>query len=909
LANGRSWFQRIAAWLIEALSGNAWKIIVFTVITGALAGYYSYQHLTMKTSRDELISTDQRLIRLSREVDRQFGSLDNLVVVVENTDLSRSIRFAEALAGELRQYPHNFRDIFYRVDPEKFKKWALLYVEQTDLAKFKESLWEHRRELEALAADPRLVQFFQVVNEEITRAMIGELFTGFLKPEEAEKKIPNLDLLQATLQQLELHLAGRDSYTSPLKSIFPGEVTDFGQEGYFLTENDKYLLFLVTAEHDGHTVMAQNVRLLREAMDRVKARVPGIEAGVTGPGALEADEMSSALADVELASLLALVSQMALLTIFFRSLTRTLVQGVVMLMCLVWTFGIATLVVGHLNILSIVFAPLLLGMAEDLGVYWYSRLEEEQGPRPRPSMENWVCTMKQATPGVFYAALTTVVAVAPLIFTGFKGLEELGIIVTLGNLLTIFLTLGFLPALAVVTERIKAAPVNEVCAPEPQPFLSLKWQHPFSLVLVGIIITVIGLVSLFYVRFDLNPLHLQNPRTESVVWELKLIRESKFSTSYGTLMVTDFEKLRSNSETLKKLETVSHVESILSFLPSQVEPKQALMEELQPVVGGVKFTAVPLVPIESGELASILGRLHFKLSRVEGTEWEPEEKPIQEQITEINRILLRLVSLLGKSDSQRQMQLASFEKTFMADLSDKWQLLQDNLKWAHDPPGIQDLPQEVRQRFVSPEGNYLIRVFPSGDVWHPEPLGRFVRDLKRVDQHVVGDPVLLYQFTHDFRNAVLWTAEIAILGITILIFFYLRSWKLTLLALIPLMVGTALTLILMWVLDVPFNQANVLFLPLILGEGVEYGIIILGRWQAEPSARAIILPAGTAKGILLAALTTTFAFGSLMVSGHQGTFSLGLLATIGSLSIPLAALSVLPALLRLLGEHGSRPRP
>jgi predicted RND superfamily exporter protein len=111
----------------------------------------------------------------------------------------------------------------------------------------------------------------------------------------------------------------------------------------------------------------------------------------------------------------------------------------------------------------------------------------------------------------------------------------------------------------------------------------------------------------------------------------------------------------------------------------------------------------------------------------------------------------------------------------------------------------------------------------------------------------------------------------------------------------------------MWLLEVPFNQANVLFLPLILGEAVEYGIIILVRWQQEKSARVITLPAGTAKGVLLAALTTAVGFGSLMISGHQGTFSLGLLSTVGSLSVLLAALSILPALLRLVRERFPQP--
>lgn len=893
--------------LIAAIFRGAWPIIIFTVITGALAVYYSYHYLEMATSRDVLVSGDQRLIRLSKEIDKQFGSRDNLVVVVENTDLPRSIRFVEDLAGELRQYPEEFRGLFYRVDPENFKKWALLYVDQQQLVEFKKKLLDHRREMEALAADPRLFRFFQVVNEEITRAAIGHFFTGFLEEKPEKEKIPNLGFLQATLREMDISLSGGDSYTSPLKSIFPGAITDLSQEGYFLTENDKYLIFLVTSREDGYTLTANGLQRLREVVGEVKARFPGLRVGVTGPGALEADEMTSAMADVGLASWLSLLSQMLLITLFFRSVKRALVQGLVLFMGLCWTFGVATLVVGHLNILSIVFGPLLLGIAVDFGIHWYSRFEEEQGNRPRGTLENWHCTMRQATPGILYAALTAAVSVIPLIFAGFKGLAELGLIISLGIFLHIFLSLGFLPALAVVTERCLSTPdtgAESGCAGKPQPFLSIRWRHPKVIVLLGLLITVIGGVSLFHVPFDLNPLHLQNPQTESVVWEMKLIKESKYSTSYGTMMVMGLKRLPETIDALKKLDTVSQVESILSFLPSQVEAKQRLLKELQPVINGVNFTAAPPNPPDQAELAPILGRIHFKLSQAEDTDWEPEDRPTQEQLTEVNRLLLRLVSLLNsQGDFLVEPRLAGFEKKFLADLRDNWKLLQDNVKWAAHPPDLNDLPRDVRERFLSNEGNYLIRVFPSQDIWNPQPLGRFVRDIKRIDPEVVGDPVLLYAFTRDFRNACLWAAGMALLGIAVLVLFLWRSFKLMILALIPLMVGTALTLSIMWLLDVPFNQANVLFLPLILGEGVEYGIIILARWQLEESAREITLPAGTAKGVLLAALTTAVGFGSLMISGHRGTFSLGLLSTVGSLCVLLAALSILPAFLRLVRER------
>ena len=213
----------------------------------------------------------------------------------------------------------------------------------------------------------------------------------------------------------------------------------------------------------------------------------------------------------------------------------------------------------------------------------------------------------------------------------------------------------------------------------------------------------------------------------------------------------------------------------------------------------------------------------------------------------------------------------------------------------------------MRQRFISPQGTFLIRVFPSQDIWNFGPLKLFVKGLWSVDPNAVGDPVLLYVFTQGFRNACLKAAGLAMLAIAAMLLVLFRSWKMTLLAFLPLIVGTGITLNLMWLLGISFNQANVLFVPLILGEGIEFGIIILVRWRLEESARAITLPASTAKGVALAALTTTVGFGSLMVSGHQGVFSLGLLATVGSLSVLLASLSFLPAFIRVM-DRDYEPR-
>jgi hopanoid biosynthesis associated RND transporter like protein HpnN len=891
--------HRSCVGMLRGIRICAWPIIMVSLLLAGLAVYYTFHHLVISTSRNDLLASDQHLLKLSGKMDRAFGGRDGLVVVVENGHPKQTTQFADALAAELRRYPDRFPELFYRVDPEQFKRWALLYLDTDDLRQLKDNLVSQKRLVAGLAADPRLTTFYQLVNEQMARTMIGNLFTGFLEEEKGPE--PDLALLHASLKELSLSLEEKHPYVSPFNTLFPKELSDLNQEGYFFTDNEKFLMFLVTPQPDGYTTSHQDVTFLREALDRVKARFPGIEAGVTGPDALQADEMSSAMKDVTLATWLSLLGQMVLLIIFLKSLRRPWVEGMVLVIGLCWTFGLVTLVVGHLNILSVVFAPLMLGLTIDYGIHWFCRLEEEQGGRAPCSAEALACAWRGSAPGITYAGLAATVSFLPLAFVGFKGLAELGLILTMGILVMLVATLVLAPALVMVSERCTPGGIPEDCPPRPKPFLHLHWTRPKLLVALGAIITVLGAVCLLRVPFDLNPLHLQNPNTESVVWEYKLLEGSKYSTSYGALATASLEELEARSEALKKLPTVSHVESALSFLPSKVEEKRRILTEMEPVLNSVNFAGAPAQPVNPKDLAAILGRINFKMAEAAKNLGE-KEAATKKQLEEIHLYINKIVPLLNPEQNTRAAaRLADFNRAFGRDLKDNWDLLRGYAKAALTSPAptLANLPQAVRDRFISPNGTYLLRVFPSQDIWNFGPLKLFVKGLWGVDPNAVGDPVLLYVFTQGFRNSILFASAIAVVAIALMMIVLFRSLKTALLAFIPLVVGTGLTLMLMWLLDISFNQANVLFLPLILGEGIEFGIIILTRWRQEESARAITLPASTAKGVALAALTTTVGFGSLMVSGHRGTFSLGLLATVGSLSVLLASLSILPACLRL----------
>jgi uncharacterized protein len=886
----------------------AWPILTVAVILAATSVYYTLTHLAIRTSRNDLVASNQRLIQVSEKMDKAFGTRDGMVVVVENGHPLRTIKFAEDLATELRHYPNSFTDLFYHINPEGFKRSALLFLDSKDLDKIKDSLLGQRKLLSGLASNPTLLTFYQSVNDQMAQAMIGEVLTGFLG--ETEKKaLPDVTLLNGSLRALANSLEGKKPKESFFGGFFPKTLGDIDEAGYFFTDNDKFLLFLVTPKGTGFASRTQDLTLLRDVVHRVQTQYPGLQVGVTGPDALEADEMSSSMKDITLATWLSLVGQMALLILFLRSLKRTIVEGLVLILGLCWTFGLVTIVVGHLNLLSLIFAPLMLGLTIDYGIHWFCRLEEEEGVAGQCTTDVLAYTFQRSAPGIVYAGLAAVVSFVPLAFVGFKGLAELGIILAMGILVMLIATLVLVPALVTITEKCISCDLPEEYPPLPTPFLHLHWRHPSVLVALGVLITALGGFSLHYVPFDLNPLHLQNPTTESVVWENKLIEDSKYSTSYGALVTASLQELKTRADALKRLPTVSHVESVLSFLPQQVKEKRQILREMLPVVQNIRFPAVPSGPSDPQALASILSRINFKMDEA-AKNLEKEHATTKEQVEEAHKLINKIVPQLMANIPQVNQRLGDYERLFFSDLSSTWDKFRSYVDsgLTTPPPTIADLPQSVRERFVSPDGMYLIRVFPSEDTWNFGPLKQFVKSLWSVDHNAVGDPVLLYTFTLGFRNSILWAAGMAVLAIAVMLVILFRSLKMAMLALIPLVVGTGLTVNLMWLLNLPFNQANVLFVPLVLGEGIEFGIIILARWRLEESARAITLPASTAKGVALAALTTTMGFGSLMVSGHQGTFSLGLLATVGSLSVLLTSLSILPAFLRLV-ERGYSLQP
>jgi uncharacterized protein len=351
------------------------------------------------------------------------------------------------------------------------------------------------------------------------------------------------------------------------------------------------------------------------------------------------------------------------------------------------------------------------------------------------------------------------------------------------------------------------------------------------------------------------------------------------------------------------LPSVEKVDSILSVLPEEQERKLALIRELRPLLAEMTIQPPETEAVDLDALRTTLQRLNAKMEDDDKAPQTPAEEALRQDLREAQRLIAQFLHRTQQMPPAESRQaLSTFQQALRDDLADKLAILQRNLE--AQPVTIQDLPHELQSRYVGKTGKFRLFVFPAENVWEPQPLARFVRDLQTVDADALGAPVTNFEYMKTIKEGYSTASLYAMSGIVFLTFLMFRGALSTILALVPLVVGSVWTLGMMALFGVQFNMANLLFLPLIIGIGIDNGVHIVHSFRAtgKYEGESVPLARSTAKAITLAALTTIVGFGSLMISGHRGIYSLGLLVALGVGSVLVASLTTLPSLLAILGS-------
>jgi uncharacterized protein len=892
-------------------------ILGLSLVTVIASLWIAAVRLEVQTDQLELISTRHPLIALSDKLDPfNFSGKATFAVVVRSPSQERSIEFMNALVKRIKNDPEHFQDVFYRIDPEQFKKWVLYYLDKDELVQITKRIEDHADLIQKMAENPDVLNFFNLVNQEMASRMVGEFFTGFLDEDTSkgsgkDEEPMDLEFLIKVLDGLSQYVSGAPKYVSPWSSFFKSGAWDLEKEGYIWEGGKKFLVAAVMPSKikDGVSKTQRSLNQLRKDIRALQASsFQDVEAGVTGQEALNNDEMNTAMTDMTTATTLSLLGVMFLLVAFFRGIRHPLIITISLAVGLCWTFGWTAIFIGHLNILSIVFAPMLCGLGVDYAIHWFARFEEERNlTSGRLSIIRRV--MDRSGPGILLAGLSTAFSFLPFILTGFRGLMELGMITGMGIILTLVADFTVLPALSqyLSVERSRKKILTGVDE-NHRDLLRLGRTGVRVVLATALLLCFVSAFGASRVSFDLNPLRLQSQDAEAVYWEKLLVENSEHSVLAAATLADSPEQAMEKAAKFKSLSTVSGVDTVFTLLPENQEEKIPVLRSILAAVPNLNQSVPKLaegpsyaslsikidpyaLSLYQKELVDILQRIRFKMQDDQADKWGAS-KPLVEQMAKVRQLTGDICETLQHS-AESSKALSEYRARFTNDIVDKWTLLKESS--SAPPMRVEDIPPMLRDQFL--QGNeYLIRIYPKESIWDEGALTRFVAEVRTVEPDVVGEPVSMFVFSSAFKKASVAASLYAIIAISILLTFTFRSLKLMLVSLVPLGVGTLWTVGIMGATGIDFNLANSIFMPLVVGAGVEYGIIILHRWR-EGKVRYGRLPFSTGKGVILAALTTTVGFGTLMISHHRGIFSLGFVAWAGSICVLVSALFILPAIL------------
>ncbi len=611
----------------------------------------------------------------------------------------------------------------------------------------------------------------------------------------------------------------------------------------------------------------------------MSARHPETKIGLTGLPIMENDEMRSSQSSMFWASLISMFGVGCLFVAGFGGMRHALLANLVLMLGMAWSFGYVTLVVGHLNILSVSFTATLIGIGIDYGVYYAARYLQLRD-RHRNCPDALVLASLEVGPSILTGAVTTAVAFFSAGFTNFIGIAELGIIAGGGILLCAVAELTVLPAFICLVDRSNYGKRM----PEPLPvhaMINPLMKMPrlvLAVTLAGTAVVACGMTRLWY---DHNLLNMQPEGLESVELERKLLAESDQSMWHAISIAESREELLKRKAELLKLDSVERVEDIVSMLPTDHEVKRPLIARIREQLSALPERP-PVIPVD---LPEDLGRLMARA---------------QELIARRNPRSRATLELEQARDKLRRMQVSEcrtlvsqFQQQMGGDLLSRLYVLKSMAN--PEPPDLKDLPDSLTSRFVGVHGVHLLKIYGRGNIWDMDALGKFVHDVRKVDPRATGNPLQAYEASLEMKQSYEKSAIYALAVISLLLLIDLRSIRYTLLALLPLGIGVAQTFGLLGLLGIPLNPANMIALPLLLGISVDEGVHIVHDFLDQRGRYSI--SQSTAVAVVVDSLTTVVGFGSLMIASHQGLQSLGRVLTLGVTCCLFTSMVMLPALL------------
>ena len=862
-----------ACW-VALISRHPLIIIITLLMVTAAALNYTRSNLTVNTDTSNLLSAELPFRKAYLQFEEIFPQqINTFLVVIDGKTPMLARNAAKLLADSIRSETDIIAEVYTPHLGAFFDRNALLYLDSADLVDLTDRLSGLQPFLATLTSDQSL------------RGLLSMLEKAFTAVDEGEKI--DLQPILAELNKAFASAAQGQTYRMSWQEMMQGGNADM--------ESKRQIVIIKPRMDFSELQPAEaSINLVRQRLKDLKITPDnGLEARLTGLLALEYEELQSLKKGGIVAAALSLLMAVLALWFAFRSVRLVAATFILLIVGLIFTASFAALTVGQLNMITVAFGVLYIGLGVDFAIHFGLRFRELHSSKTSIASA-LIGAASDIGPSLLLCAVTTAVGFFSFIPTDYLGVSELGIISGSGMFIGLFLTMTLMPALLSVWPfRIKHRQNRSL--PSGAPVLLIHWplQHPTAVRRLALGIALAALCTLPWVHFDYDPLALRDPDSESVRTFKDLMKQSETPPKSITILADSHDQATDLVRQLKKLSSVSKVLYIDSFVPDEQKEKLQAIEDLELILGPELETGRRQPPPGYAEQRQEIDKFEKKLQALLHSSQQP---PWRDQAAELEvnvRHLLKLLPELPESD--RKQRLAELEKGLLETFPESIQTLKTSL--LAEPFTSADLPREIIQRWIGKNNIYRIEVFPEQDLDSGDELRKFVNEVRSVAVDATGPPVVALESGKAVIEAFQQAFLGALLVISILLISVLRRLRDALLVVIPLLWAGLVTGATTVLLNMPFNFANIIALPLLLGIGVDNGIHVIHRIRNDHQSYAQLLQSSTARGIYYSAITTIVSFLSLSFSAHPGTASMGVILTTGVLLTLIGTLIILPAML------------
>jgi hopanoid biosynthesis associated RND transporter like protein HpnN len=855
--------QRLLAALVDRCQRNPWLIALTGAVLVAMGLLIAAHRLGVSTDTNlmfaESLPWRQRQIAFNRDFP-QFTNL--LVAVIDARIPEEADATANALRDAMAPDHQNFLEVRRPDASPFFSQEGLLLLDQKQLRSTLDSV---------VAAQPFLGQLADDMSARGLFGALGLLGTG-IQEGQGEDIGPFLPAIEGFHQTMAKAIAGSPEPLSWAK-LLGGDLADLG--GKY-----KFVLFRINPQFGALEPGGAATKAIREAAAKLEFVKSGeAHMRITGPVALADDEFAT----VAQGALAGMLGSLALITLWLYLALRTWRLIVPVLLTLgiglVGTLLFAAVAVGTLNLVSVGFGILFVGIAVDFAIQFSVRYREIQ-LKLRTVEAALIETGRRAGTQILVAAAATAAGFLAFVPTDFQGVAELGLIAGMGMLIAFICTLIFMPAF--ITLFHPPGEKAEVGFLWAAPLDPLMHKRRWPIVIFFGIVAVVALILSQRLTFDSDPLHTKDPTTEAVRTLYDLLDSPVTNPFTIDILTPNVADAAAESEKLSKLPLVAGTISIESFMPKDQDVKLALIDDVNTLLGPTLDVPAASAPVTTADIRAAA----------------------MEALTHIQPALPKLPAghpLIGIAEDLRKISTAPDALVMNVNQALTRFLPQqiDELRTllSAKPITLQTIPQDISRDWLLPDGQARVQVLPRPETRDSAGLRKFVDQVLAVSPTAGGSAVLIEDTSDTIIGAFRSAAITAVAAIALILFVTLRRPLDVALVLAPLILSALMTVLVAVSIPIPLNFANIIALPLLLGVGVSFNIYFVMNWRA---GQIWVLSSATARAILFSALTTGTAFGSLAMSHHPGTASMGLLLLISLGCTLIASLAFIPALLAIM---------